>query len=61
MTNELVAEYPPQIVPGTTVNDVQDVNYEHEIQPWFKAMLQKMFEALDKNLGWHLCIYVKPI
>jgi hypothetical protein len=37
------------------------VKYEYEIQPWFKAMPQEMFEALEKNLGWHLCITAKPI
>lgn len=37
------------------------VKYEYEIQPWFKVMPQEMFEALEKNLGWHLCIYAKPI
>lgn len=37
------------------------VNYEYEIQPWFKAMPKEMFEALETNLGWHLCIYAKPV
>jgi ubiquinone/menaquinone biosynthesis C-methylase UbiE len=37
------------------------VKYEYEIQPWFKAMPEEMFAALEKNLGWHLCIYAKPI
>jgi SAM-dependent methyltransferase len=37
------------------------VNYEYEIQPWFKAMPQAMFETLEHNLGWHLCIYAKPV
>lgn len=32
------------------------VNYEYEVQPWFKAMPEKLFEALEKELGWHLMI-----
>ena len=37
------------------------VNYEYEVQPWFKAMPKAMFEALERSLGWHLCIYAKPV
>ncbi len=32
------------------------VRYEYEVQPWFKAMPPGMFEALERRLGWHLCI-----
>ena len=32
------------------------VNYEYELQPWFKAMPTEMFAALEKQLGWHLLI-----
>jgi len=37
------------------------VKYEYEVQPWFKAMPQEMFEALERSMGWHLCIYAKPV
>jgi ubiquinone/menaquinone biosynthesis C-methylase UbiE len=37
------------------------VNYEYEVQPWFKAMPEEMFEALQKAMGWHLLIYAKPV
>lgn len=32
------------------------VQYEYEIQPWFKAMPENMFRALEKALGWHTLI-----
>jgi SAM-dependent methyltransferase len=32
------------------------VQYEYEVQPWFKAMPGEMFEALEKRMGWHLLI-----
>ena len=32
------------------------VKYEYEVQPWFKAMPEDMFKALEKNLGWHTLI-----
>lgn len=31
-------------------------NYEYELEPWFKEMPTKMFDALQKKLGWHLLI-----
>lgn len=37
------------------------VNYEYEVQPWFKAMPQKMMEILEANLGWHMLITARPI
>lgn len=37
------------------------VQYEYEVQPWFKAMPQAMFEALGRSMGWHLLIYAKPV
>jgi ubiquinone/menaquinone biosynthesis C-methylase UbiE len=37
------------------------VNYEYELQPWFKAMPREMFEALEKRLGWHMLIVSRPI
>jgi 2-polyprenyl-3-methyl-5-hydroxy-6-metoxy-1,4-benzoquinol methylase len=37
------------------------VNYEYEPQPWFKAMPQEMFKALEKRLGWHLLITARPL
>ena len=33
--------------------------YEYEIQPWFKSMPLEMFKALEKRLGWHLCVSAK--
>ncbi len=35
------------------------VNYEYELQPWFKAMPKEMFAALEKQLGWHMLIRAK--
>ena len=35
------------------------VNYEYELQPWFKAMPKEMFVALEQRLGWHLLIQAK--
>lgn len=32
------------------------INYEYELQPWFKGMPQEMFKTLEKNLGWHTLI-----
>ncbi|MBI5055290.1 MAG: methyltransferase domain-containing protein [Nitrospirae bacterium] len=32
------------------------LKYEYELQPWFAAMPQDMFSALEKKLGWHLLI-----
>lgn len=32
------------------------INYEYEVQPWFRAMPEKMFKALEKKLGWHTLI-----
>lgn len=37
------------------------VKYEYEPQPWFKAMPQEMFEALERRLGWHMLITAKPV
>lgn len=33
--------------------------YEYELQPWFKAMPEEMFKALEKSLGWHTLIVAK--
>jgi SAM-dependent methyltransferase len=35
-------------------------NYEYELQPWFAAMPPDMFRALERSLGWHLCITAVP-
>lgn len=35
------------------------INYEYEIQPWFKAMPEIMFKTLEKKLGWHTLIKAK--
>jgi SAM-dependent methyltransferase len=37
------------------------VNYDYEFQPWFKAMPDGMFDALQKRLGWHLLIKARPV
>lgn len=33
--------------------------YEYEMEEWFQAMPKRMFEILEENLGWHLCITAK--
>lgn len=37
------------------------VHYEYEKQPWFDAMPDKLFQALERRLGWHLLIEAKPL
>lgn len=37
------------------------VKYEYEPQPWFKAMPEGMFHALEQRFGWHLLITAKPV
>jgi SAM-dependent methyltransferase len=37
------------------------LNYEYELQPWFKAMPPEMFAALERRLGWHMLIVGRPI
>lgn len=37
------------------------IKYEYEVLPWFKAMPQKMFEALERRFGWHMLITARPI
>jgi SAM-dependent methyltransferase len=37
------------------------VNYEYELQPWFKAMPPEMFAALERRLGWHMLIVGRPL
>lgn len=37
------------------------VRYEYEFQPWFKAMPEEMFRALERKLGWHMLIKARPI
>lgn len=37
------------------------VRYEYEVQPWFRAMPQAMFAALERRLGWHYLIVGQPI
>ena len=32
------------------------IQYEYELQPWFKAMPTEMFQALEKKLGWHMLV-----
>lgn len=35
------------------------VNYEYEMEPWFKEMPQKLFNTLEKKLGWHMLVKCK--
>jgi 2-polyprenyl-3-methyl-5-hydroxy-6-metoxy-1,4-benzoquinol methylase len=37
------------------------LKYEYEPQPWFKAMPEDMFKALEKRMGWHLLITARPL
>ncbi len=37
------------------------VKYEYEPQPWFGAMPEDMFRALEKRFGWHMLIKAKPL
>ncbi len=34
--------------------------YEYVLQPWFAAMPQPMFRALEQRFGWHMLIVAKP-
>ena len=36
------------------------VQYQYELQPWFKAMPREMFAALERRLGWHMLIVARP-
>jgi len=33
--------------------------YQYELQPWFKAMPEDMFRALERSLGWQMLIMCK--
>lgn len=37
------------------------IRYEYELQPWFAAMPQAMFRALEQRFGWHMLITAKPV
>jgi SAM-dependent methyltransferase len=37
------------------------VRYEYKLQPWFAAMPQGMFRALQRRFGWHLLIVARPV
>jgi ubiquinone/menaquinone biosynthesis C-methylase UbiE len=37
------------------------VQYEYEVQPWFRAMPREMFQALERTLGWHYLLTLSPI
>jgi hypothetical protein len=32
------------------------VKYEYELAPWFRAMPEGMFRALERRLGWHTLV-----
>lgn len=35
------------------------VRYEYEVAPWFAAMPQAMFRALEASLGWHMLVVAR--
>jgi SAM-dependent methyltransferase len=35
--------------------------YKYEVEDWFKLMPKEMFEALERQLGWHLLIDAKKL
>lgn len=37
------------------------VKHEYEIQPWFQSLPPGAFDALEKNLGWHMLVKAQPI
>jgi len=37
------------------------LQFQYEIQPWFRAMPKAMFQALERNLGWHYLVVSRPI
>lgn len=37
------------------------IQYDYELQPWFAAMPQGMFRALEQRFGWHMLITAKPV
>lgn len=37
------------------------VEYEYELQPWFKAMPAGMLQALERRFGWHMLITAVPV
>ena len=37
------------------------VNYQYELQPWFKSMTPEMFATLERRLGWHTLIVAHPV
>ena len=56
-----------QLLDGFIVEDIQQrhifpyvvdkyIKYEYELEPWFKVMPKRMFNALEVSLGWHLLI-----
>ncbi len=36
------------------------IKFEYEMQPWFRAMPQEMFRALERSLGWHYLLVGGP-
>jgi len=37
------------------------VNYEYVRQPWFDAMPQALFSALERQFGWHMLVHARPV
>lgn len=35
------------------------INYEYEVEPWFKEMPPELFRMLEKKLGWHMLVKCK--
>jgi SAM-dependent methyltransferase len=57
----------PSLVKGFRVLDIRQehifpyviekyVQYQYDVQPWFKAMPEAMFKALEGSLGWHMLV-----
>ncbi len=57
----------PMLIEGFRVLDIRQdhifpyvvekyVEHQYDIQPWFKAMPEAMFKALEGSLGWHMLV-----
>ncbi len=36
------------------------IQFQYEVEPWFKAMPKAMFAALEGSLGWHMLVVAAP-
>jgi 2-polyprenyl-3-methyl-5-hydroxy-6-metoxy-1,4-benzoquinol methylase len=37
------------------------VRHEYDLEPWFSAMPEAMFQILERRLGWHYLILARPV